>query len=55
MPCSFLAWTSSLTFAMTFSGPTLKGSSVTTMPSRRAVTFSISAVARILNTPRPLS
>ena len=38
---------------ITFSGPTVKGSSVTTRPLRRAVTSSTDAVARILKVPRP--
>ncbi len=51
----FLEPTRSLILAITFSGPTVKGSSVTTRPLRRAVTVSTDTVARILNVPRPLS
>ncbi len=54
MPCSFFAWTRVLIFSITFSGPTVYGSSVTTMPLRRGVMFSIRAVARILKLPRPV-
>lgn len=53
MPWSFFAETRSLILAITFSGPTVKGSSVTTRPLRRAVTSSTATVARILNVPRP--
>ncbi|CAM5468206.1 hypothetical protein STENM327S_00640 [Streptomyces tendae] len=55
MPWSFFEPTRSLIFEMTFSGPTAKGSSVTTRPLRRAVTVSTDTVARILNVPRPVS
>jgi hypothetical protein len=55
MPCSFFAWTSSLIFATTRSGPTLNGSSVTMMPLRRAVMFSMTALARMRKVPRPRS
>jgi len=55
MPWSFLLCTRVLIFSITFSGPTEYGSSVTTMPLRRGVTFSIRAVARILKLPRPLA
>ncbi len=41
--------------SMTFSVPTPYGSSVTTIPLRLGVTDSIRAVARIRNTPRPVS
>ena len=54
MPESFLVWTPSLIFSMTFSGPTVYGSSVMTMPLRLGVTFSIRAVARVRNAPRPV-
>ncbi len=53
MPWSFLALTRSLILLITFSGPTVKGSSVTTRPLRRAVTSSTDTVARILKVPRP--
>jgi hypothetical protein len=39
---------------MTFSGPTVYGSSVMTMPLRFGVTFSIRAVARVRKAPRPV-
>ena len=55
MPCSFLAWTASLTFSITFSGPTRYGSSVTTMPCRRAVMLSIRVLARVRKVPRPVA
>ncbi len=55
MPCSFFEPTRSLILLTTFSGPTAKGSSVTTRPLRRAVTFSTDTVARILKVPRPFS
>ncbi len=55
MPCSFFALTRSLILPITFSGPTVYGSSVTTMPLRRGVTFSTETVARIRNVPRPFS
>ena len=41
--------------AMTFSGPTPYGSSVTTIPVRRGVICSIRQLARVRKTPRPLS
>ncbi len=40
---------------MTFSGPMVYGSSVTTMPARRGVSCSIVAVARVRKMPRPVS
>jgi len=40
---------------MTFSGPTVYGSSVTTMPVRRGVICSTFAVARVRKMPRPVS
>ncbi len=55
MPWTFFALTRSLILAITFSGPTVKGSSVTTRPLRRAVTVSIETVARILKVPRPVA
>ncbi len=55
MPWSFFEPTRSLILAITFSGPTVKGSWVTTRPLRRAVTVSTATVARILNVPRPVS
>ena len=55
MPVSRLACTWSLTRSMIFSGPTRYGSSVTTMPRRRAVMFSNDAVARVRKVPRPVS
>ena len=55
MPFSFLAWTRSLIRAMTFSGPTPYGSSVTTIPVRRGVSCSTTAVARVRKMPRPVS
>ena len=54
-PCSFLAWTASLIFSITFSGPTVYGSSVTTMPLRRAVMLSTRVVARVRKVPRPVA
>ena len=47
MPVIFLALYSSRIFSITFSGPTIYGSSVITSPVRRAVICSTSAVARI--------
>ena len=41
--------------SVTFSGPTLIGSSVTTMPRRRGLTCSMRVRARTLNVPRPVS
>ncbi len=40
---------------ITFSGPTRYGSSVTTMPCLRAVTFSMATVARVRKLPRPVA
>jgi len=54
IPVSRFACTPSLIFSITFSGPTRYGSSVTTMPLRFAVTFSIRVVARVRNAPRPV-
>lgn len=39
----------------TRSGPTMNGSSVTTMAFLRAVTFSICVTERVVNAPRPVS
>ena len=55
MPASFLAWTRSLILVTTFSGPMPYGSSVTTIPVRRGVIFSIRAAARVRKVPRPVS
>ena len=55
MPWSRLDFTSSAIFSMTRSGPTPYGSSVTTIPRRRAVTVSTLVAARIRNVPRPVS
>ena len=55
MPVSFLPLTASLIFSITFSGPTMYGSSVTTRPVRRAESCSISTFARVLNEPRPVA
>jgi hypothetical protein len=44
-----------LIFSMTFSGPIVYGSSVTTMPCRRGVSASTRAVARVRKLPRPVS
>ena len=54
MPCSFLVCTSFLTASMTFSGPTLYGSSVMTTALRRP-TCSMRAVARMRNEPLPVA
>ena len=55
MPCSFLDCTASLIRSMMRSGPTLKGSSVTTMPRRRGVICSTRVRARTRKLPRPVS
>ncbi len=54
MPESFLFWTPSLIFSMTFSGPTRYGSSVTTSPDFRGVRLSTETRARVLKLPRPV-
>ena len=54
MPVSFLDCTADLIRSMTFSGPTMYGSSVTTMPCLRGVTCSIETAARVLKEPRPV-
>ena len=54
MPVIFLDCTKVLIWSMMRSGPTMYGSSVTTMPRRRGETFSMRAVARILKEPLPV-
>ena len=55
MPLILPELTLSLMRSMTRSGPTMYGSSVTTMPIFRAETRSIVAFARTLKIPRPVS
>ena len=52
---SLAVFTPSEIRSITFSGPTMYGSSVTTMACLRAVTCSICVAARVVSVPRPVA
>ena len=55
MPLSFFELTPSLIFSITFSAPTMYGSSVMMSPALRAVMFSTDTRALVRKLPRPVS